>query len=136
MESTGSFDFESQMLKRLVTIARTMLDKPVSSFLHYSFLIDKTKPIAIGYNDVTCSGARINKRYYFYPLNGVHAEADALRRYRGKYNKLKMVNIRLNKKGELRYSRPCELCYNILKDCGIRRLYYSTDTKFEYERIG
>lgn len=135
MVISNGIEFETQGLKRLVGIAKTMLHLPISSFLHYSFLVDKNKPIAVGVNDVTCAGVRINKCYYFYPLGGVHAEANCLKNFRGSYSRLKMVNIRLNKRGELRYSRPCELCYHILKEQGIKRLYYSTESKFNFERI-
>ena len=135
MENAGGIDFDSKVLRRLVDIARALRDKPTSSFLHFSFLLDKSKILSCGWNNVTCSGVRINKRYYYYPLGGEHSEASALKKYRGDYGGVKMVNIRLNNQGELRYSRPCNLCYTILKNCGIRRLYYSTNTHFEFERL-
>ena len=35
--------------------------------------------------------------------------------------------VRINKKDEFRMSKPCSMCQNALKFCGISRVFYSTD---------
>lgn len=37
------------------------------------------------------------------------------------------VNVRLNKKGEVKFSKPCECCYNVLKALGCKTFYYSAE---------
>ena len=42
--------------------------------------------------------------------------------------------IRVNKLGKLRNSKPCRVCMEVLKSCGIRRVYYSNG-KEEIEKL-
>jgi len=37
------------------------------------------------------------------------------------------VNIRLNKKSELKFSKPCDCCYNVLKTLGCKYFLCSTE---------
>jgi tRNA(Arg) A34 adenosine deaminase TadA len=44
--------------------------------------------------------------------------------------------VRVNKRNELRNSRPCDMCLATLKFCGVTKIYYSVmDDKFGYIRI-
>lgn len=42
--------------------------------------------------------------------------------------------VRVNKQGELRNSKPCDMCYNAMKFVGIKRVFYSTSEGY-YEMI-
>ena len=35
---------------------------------------------------------------------------------------------RVNKKNEFRLSKPCQMCHDILKHVGVKRVYYTTDS--------
>ena len=34
--------------------------------------------------------------------------------------------VRLNRNGELRLSKPCPMCHDVLKHAGVKKVYYST----------
>lgn len=56
----------------------------------------------------------------------IHAEVDALSNLHPKYLKgLDILVIRVNKSGQLVYSRPCNSCIDKLSRKGIRKAYYS-----------
>ena len=63
----------------------------------------------------------------------LHAETDLISRLWGKYyidDNLKMVIIRLNKRGELRCSKPCRYCNKIIRSLGIKKIWWSIDNGF------
>jgi tRNA(Arg) A34 adenosine deaminase TadA len=33
--------------------------------------------------------------------------------------------VRINKQGKFRLSKPCEMCHNILKFCGVKKVVYT-----------
>jgi deoxycytidylate deaminase len=126
--------YEYKRLHRLEEIARAMIHKPYSSFLHFSFLCNKSKIIAVGWNDVSWTSIKINKEIIKYPLGGIHSEAHAIKRLK-RFDEapyLTLVNVRLNHKKELRNSKPCEYCMKIINAAGIRKVYYSTNEGFEF----
>lgn len=44
--------------------------------------------------------------------------------------------VRINKKGELRMSKPCKMCHQVLKFVGVKKVIYSLDNKcFESYRL-
>ena len=56
-----------------------------------------------------------------------HAEQNVLRNFKQnkKNHNLSMLVVRTNKKGELRLSRPCTVCVNLLIKFGVNKVYYS-----------
>ena len=47
----------------------------------------------------------------------------------------KIYVYRENKNGELRMCRPCPACMEIIKERGIRDIYYTTGDGYCHERI-
>lgn len=129
MVQIDGIDYEYKKLHRFVEIARSLINRPVSHFKHFSFVCHKNKIISIGWNDVTKTS-----KYITYPLGGRHAEADSV----GNLDNLNLcrnatlINIRLNPKKELRLSKPCDICLGFICKMGFRKIYYSTDKGFEF----
>ncbi len=103
-----------------------------NKFFHFAFGYRKNKLLAIGQNnpEKTHTQALVLARRFNTELEHpfLHAETDLISRLWGKYyidSSLKMVIIRLNKRGELRCSRPCERCDQIIKSLGIKRVWWS-----------
>lgn len=46
---------------------------------------------------------------------------------RSKTNGASIFVVRINKKGQLRLSKPCSMCHQALKHAGIKKVYYSTN---------
>lgn len=103
-----------------------------NKFFHFAFGYRKNKLLAIGQNNpekthtqAVMLAIRFNTELE-HPF--LHAETDLISRLWGKYyidNSLRMVIIRLNKRGELRCSKPCERCDQIIKSLGINKVWWS-----------
>lgn len=132
------------IIQESLDIALTLLPKAKfnrqtkNKFFHFAFGYKKNKLLAIGQNNPEKTHTQallLAKRF-----NGdtdhpyLHAETDLISRLWGKHyidNSLKMVVIRLNKRGELRCSKPCDQCKHIITALGITKLWWSTDDGFD-----
>ena len=130
------------ILKHALQIARKGLSRhpEMGRYLHYSFVYANGKlvewatnrrgvpPIHMGYHDRRDSPT-------FRPKT--HSELAAWIRARGLLEKGEpwvMINIRLSKNGELRCSKPCEICESLMKALGCEKVYYSNSTN-DFERL-
>lgn len=75
--------------------------------------------------------AKIAKKVGMVPKIYLHAEVHALIRARCDVDTI--VVARLDKRGQLKLSRPCACCSFALQEAGITKVYYSTDNGFHYE---
>lgn len=55
----------------------------------------------------------------------VHAEVSAIDCASGKADT--MIVVRVSKSGNLLDSKPCSICTRLIKDIGVKRVYYSFD---------
>lgn len=132
------------IIDQSVEIALSLLPKAKMSrntknkFFHFSFGYKKNKLLAIGQNNPEKTHTQaliLSQRFNVnsdYPY--LHAETDLISRLWGKHyidNSLKMVIIRLNKHGQLRCSKPCEKCDQIIKALGVTKVWWSTDYGFD-----
>lgn len=70
-------------------------------------------------------------------LRTLHAEMAAIKSIKNK-NRLKGASIfvfSMNRKGELRISRPCDLCMHYIKMYGISKIYYTSSNGWIKERV-
>jgi deoxycytidylate deaminase len=112
-----------------------------NKFFHFAFGYKKNKLIAIGQNNPEKTHTQallLAKRFNInseYPY--LHAETDLISKLWGKYyidDSLRMVIIRLNKRGRLRNSKPCERCDAIIGALGINKIWWSTDYGFDAQK--
>jgi hypothetical protein len=108
-----------------------------NKFFHFAFGYKRNKLLAIGQNSPEKTHTRalvLAKRFNTdleYPH--FHAETDLISRLWGKHyidNSLKMVVVRLNKRGELRCSQPCDRCNMVIQSLGINKIWWSLDNGF------
>jgi hypothetical protein len=104
---------------------------------HYSGCYDGTKLIAFTQNNPvkTHAGAyRIGEdynlpKYKEFPF--FHSESRLIDKLLSKYNTIdstwKIVVMRINRKGLILGSKPCENCSKLLNSVGLTDVYYSTD---------
>ena len=99
-------------------------------FLHYSYIVQDGKIIEMGVNRSIHHGA---VRHLGYSDDSkIHSEVDAYFKAKGhpdfdKEMPFEVVNIRLNRQGDLRMSKPCSCCNNFLKGLGAKDCYFTTD---------
>lgn len=111
-----------KILKKCVRLSRDMIHLTESRCKHFSFLIKKNKIISIGYNQPFKTHPLAKELGYRFSC--IHSELHCLvsaKRIEGM-----MINIRLDKFGNIRGAKPCPKCEKLLSRHGIPCIY-STD---------
>ena len=94
---------------------------------HVSIIVRKNEVVSMGTNNFR-THPKAKKYGYFF--DEVHSELDALLRYKGPKDNLKLINFRFNRFGDMRMSRPCckclPWCIAVFDD-----MWYSTDDGME-----
>lgn len=102
------------------------------NFIHFSFVVQGNKIIGYGRNN--CETPAKHMGYHNrVPTPKMHSEINAYRKTRGILDRAKpfyLVNVRLNKSGEVRLSKPCVCCYSLLNSLGCKQIYYSSEVGF------
>lgn len=129
---------KKSLLHEAIRIARSKLaaHEQLKYYPHYSFIIQDNKIIEWGTNI-----KHEPPRHY-----GYHKKCETDLTYRPKfhaeavaYKKAKallsddpftIVNLRLSKSGELRLSKPCTPCYELMSALGCSCFYFSSDVGF------
>lgn len=132
MITIDGVDYEFRRLHKCVELAHAMVDLPNSYFKHFSFLMKGSKILSVGWNDRSANSFKINEKLVSYPLGGLHSESFCIKRLQdfNMCRRATLVNVRINKQGELRNSKPCDICSNLLNVLGFRIIYYSTNDGF------
>ena len=92
---------------------------------HFSFIVQNNKILARGVN----IPSNPPKEHGYSRYQGIHSEIDVYKKAKGIINHNKffeVINIRINKRGQLRNSMPCKTCYDFLKYVGCRQVHFST----------
>ncbi len=92
---------------------------------HFTFIFDKTKLIAFGWN---CSRTNPLSKKYDYNFFNTHSELAAILRLRNRgydYSRLRLINTRINSLGQIGYSRPCPKCQSWLMAFNFKQIYYT-----------
>lgn len=91
--------------------------------------------LSSGVNGIrSCS--KINKKFQEYE-NSLHAEQSCILNARRDLKGTSMLVLRVNKHGEFRMAKPCEMCRGFIEAVGIKEIYYTTSTgEIAYERVG
>ncbi len=120
---------------RILEITRKLKDEPKGKNKHFTFIVRRSRILSVGFNDYWCSHTMANKLGYRF--NGIHSELSAYLKFREdkeKLSKCTLVNTRINSKGEIGYSKPCELCEKLIDKMGIKKVYF-TNRNGEMERF-
>lgn len=122
------------ILKECIRISREKNHQRDSDFRHFSFIIQKNKLVEWGMNV-----AKVPPMIHFgySKTSGWHSEVNAYRKAKGilEDGSFEIINIRLNKQGILRLSKPCKCCYNFLQELGCSVVWFSTDVGFAKLRL-
>lgn len=102
---------------------------------HYSFLFERNKIVAVGQNSYELSA----KALYFAERYNVpqkkhwpslHSEIDSIAKLWGKTritSKIKLVNVRFLRSGQISIAKPCNDCMEVLNALGIDQIYWSDE---------
>ena len=121
----------------------------IDTFKHIAFLMRGDTVLAVGTNHMKIAkggahnhGCKLSQRHQLHSVESVHAEADAIRRWRDttyvksrsthSRARITMYVIRVTNSGKFRNSRPCESCSGaIMAEKKIKTVIYSTNDGFE-----
>jgi hypothetical protein len=101
-------------------------------YKHHTFIIQDNSVIEWGQNKAG------SPPIFYKPHQKIHSEYIAYKKARGLLNKQKtfqVVNIRLNKQGNLKLSKPCSCCNNFLKAMGCKTVYFSTGIEDSFAKL-
>lgn len=97
---------------------------------HGAVLVRKNTVIGIGFNQLKTHTKSLNE------FNMIHAEFSAiLNSGLEDFSDCELYVVRKRKNGELANSKPCNSCFRMLKSLEIEKVFYSTNTKEEYESL-
>mgnify|MGYP005834636127 FL=1 len=97
---------ESKFLKLVDSAIPIALEIPRPK-KHVSMIVRKNEIVSIGTNHFR---THPQAKKHGYRFDEVHSELDALLRYKGLKDNLRLINFRFNRFGEMRISRPCCKC--------------------------
>ena len=105
-------------------------------------VVNKHRIISSGHNsDTRCHRiqAELDMDRHGVPCPGkIHAETAALLPYlnsKGSIDGASIYIYREHRDGSPAKARPCPSCMKLIKQCGIRRIYYTTDSGIALEKI-
>lgn len=111
-------------LDKFVQIAYSLIPTPRPRCFHLAGIFLKGKPLAIAANrDIT--HPRSLKYNYF---AGVKTHAELLSIIRGRrenYSGCEIVVLRIDRNKKLNMSRPCEGCFDAIKQLNFKSLFYT-----------
>ncbi len=123
------------MIPRIQKFARAALelaDAVDSDVTHQlcSLVVKKNRVLSVGYNSPKTHPMSDTK------MQQLHAEMHAvLKCPEGDLRGADVVVARARSEGKAGLARPCEVCQGILKRCGVRRVYYTTNWDDENPEI-
>ncbi len=123
-------------LNKLLRMSFDMIDIPNAQNKHFTFLLDKTKIVSVGWNDNWTTHTEAKRLGYY--QNAMHSELSAILRYRGpnwKLSKLSLVNIRVNTLGQVCMSHPCSGCVRLLDMYNLNKKVWYTNEQGIFVRM-
>lgn len=122
---------KNSLINHCLKIARDVVhDKKhpqYECYKHFTFIISDNQLVEWGMNR---SGP---PKHGYQPHQKIHSENMAWNKARGIMDRKKtfeILNIRLNKRGDLKISKPCNCCVSFLRNLGCNRAWFSTDAGF------
>lgn len=103
-----------------------------NNYKHFSFIIKRNRIISLGWNLQKKTDTFAHKFKYKHPF--IHSELMAIKNFPyppTELYKCKMINIRLNNNKQLRLSKPCKNCQNLLNFFELKEIWYSHNNGFK-----
>lgn len=108
----------------------------LNNFPHWSFVVVDSKIISTGVNQKTSPPKYFGYHNLIDPtfIPKYHSELRAIKKAKIK-NSFSLINVRLNKFGEIKNSMPCLKCKNILIEFNCKTVFYSTELGWQKLRL-
>lgn len=120
------------MVSQTTLMKRAIQETKKSSHELFRFgvvIFNKNKILSTGTNSIRAA-RNLHPRFFRWP-GSVHAEVAAILSAKTNLSGSSMFIVRVNKAGNLMYSRPCEHCLKYIIEVGIKKIIYSiSDDEF------
>ncbi len=127
----------TQSLTRALEISHALFDSNSPLNSHFSIAFYKGRVVAIGQNSAKTNPVNIfNPKFNrngknFSDSKGVCSELNLFLKLKNRTNipfdKIEIVNVRINRNRKVALSKPCESCSNLTAYINPKSLYYSLD---------
>lgn len=117
--------------RRLVEISYSLVNRREHRCFHTSFIVRKGKILATGINQIKTHPRTLEFGYH--SICGLHSELDAaLKLGMTDCSSHTLINIRIDGKGQLNMSKPCQFCQKLIKQLNFKNVYFTgPDGKFQ-----
>lgn len=117
--------------RRLFEIAKQLSRKSSYKYRVGAVVVRSGKPIGFGFNKPQKTHPKSSNEF-----RTIHAELDAMIGLsREEISGADLYIFREHKDGHIALARPCDHCLALIREYGIRRIYYTIDNGFELEAI-
>lgn len=123
---------KANALRNALKEARRMLPRhpQYQYYPHFTFLYQEGELIACGKNSGHEPPVHLGYHRRIKSKPKMHSEWNSYQKAMRRLipgGSFVCVNIRLNKKGQLKFAKPCDCCYNVLKALGCKYFMCSTE---------
>ena len=118
----------TKLKQKILRIVEDLKDINPCRCKHFSFICKRNRIISMGMNSQKTTHTLL-KRYNYY-MEGIHSELDCYIKIRWmdiNYSKCVLINVRINRFGQIKMSKPCSCCLSLIKEIGINTVYYTTN---------
>src|SRR5690348_10342880 len=114
---------------KLIKLSFAMINIPNSRRAkHFSFILIRNKIVSMGWNMGFKTHPIAHKMGHRY--DSIHSELHSINKFpypTAILAKCKLFNVRVNKKGKVRLSKPCLKCQKLLSTFNFREVWYTLD---------
>ena len=116
----------TSLQEKILSISKALSNVSECSKKHFTFLCYQNKIISIGINSKKTHPKAKKLGYRF---DCMHSELVAIANYNGNtpYNRIVLINTRINRFNLFGFSRPCNKCLPWLLASNFKRIYYTDD---------
>ena len=116
----------TKLKNKILTTVERLKHVPNGKNKHFSFIVHRNKILSIGWNN--CWKTHPIAQLCKYRFDSIHSELDAYLRYQASIQTLRdscLINVRINRFGDIGYAAPCEKCMKWVPKIGFRKIYFS-----------
>jgi deoxycytidylate deaminase len=118
-----------RLSETVVRLSRNLIECTPHQFKHFSFAIKRNAIYSVGWNKPWQTHP-LGLRFH-HKISSIHSEISCLSKLNvvpAEFSKFTIINVRLDKEGTVRLSKPCQCCQNMLAAFGITEVYYSSNS--------
>ena len=90
-------------------------------------IFDKKKILSSGHNQCQRSVKKLHPKFQRWK-GSIHAEVDAIIHAKTDLKGTCLLVVRINKKEQLRFAKPCQHCMKYIQYVGIKKVFFSTSS--------